>query len=86
MITLGRGVAGLTELGLELDPDGPARRGAGVLAAALGIPEPGTPVVAACAPGNTRAVRRFLAAGFVPVGSVQLWLPERPSGGVATGV
>lgn len=86
VITLGRGVAGLTELGLELDPDGPARRGAGVLAAALGIPEPGTPVVAACAPGNTRAVRRFLAAGFVPVGSVQLWLPERPSGGVATGV
>lgn len=80
VVTLGRGVGGLTELGLELAPDGPAGAGAGVLAAALAIPDPGTTVVAACAPGNARAVRTFLRGGFMPIGSVQLWLPERSTG------
>jgi hypothetical protein len=34
-------------------------------------------VVAACAPGNARALRAALSAGFEPVASVQLWRPQR---------
>jgi RimJ/RimL family protein N-acetyltransferase len=51
--------------------------GTDVLRAALGVVPAGKVVVAACAPGNARAVRAFLRAGFTPMGSVQLWLPER---------
>ena len=35
------------------------------------------PLVAAVAPGNARSLRLFLHVGFVPVGSVQLFRPER---------
>jgi hypothetical protein len=76
VVTLGAGLGGLPEVGVELDP---AQRHTGteVLRAALGLVPAGKVVVAACAPGNARAVRAFLRAGFTPVGSVQLWLPER---------
>jgi hypothetical protein len=76
VVTLGAGLGGLPEVGIELDP---AQRhtGSEVLRAALGLVPVGDVVVAACAPGNARAVRAFLGAGFTPVGSVQLWLPER---------
>jgi hypothetical protein len=76
VVTLGRGLGGLWELGVETDP---AQRhtGRSVISAARGLVAPDEVLVAACAPGNARSVRAFLAAGFVPVASVQLWRPDR---------
>lgn len=76
LITLGAGVGGLPEIGVELTE--PAhRRGAGrsLIGDALGLIEAGAPVAAAVAPGNARALRAFLRAGFEPVGSVQVVRP-----------
>lgn len=71
-----RGIGGLTELSVELDL---ARRGAGAGAAlvadALAVVPEGTWVVAAVAPGNAASLRAFLAAGFRPVASIQLFHP-----------
>jgi GNAT superfamily N-acetyltransferase len=71
-----RGIAGLTELSFELEP---AHRGAGAGAAlvadALTAIPAGQLVVAASAPGNAASVRALLSAGFVPLGSVQLFRP-----------
>ncbi len=70
----GSGVGGLTELSLELEP---GRRGwgegAALVAAALAWVPAGELVVAAVAPGNAASLRALLAAGFVPVGSLQLF-------------
>lgn len=78
VVALARGVGGLTEVGLEVRTPG---RGGGLSAvrAALAAVPAGTPMLAACSPGNARAVRTFLAAGFAPLGEVQLWRPERSS-------
>ena len=69
-----RGMAGLTELSFELEP---GRRGqgggAGLAADALGAIPSGQLVVAAVAPGNAASVRALLSAGFVPLGSLQLF-------------
>ncbi len=74
MAVLGSGVGGLTELSLELEP---GRRGwgegAALVAAALAWVPAGELVVAAVAPGNAASLRALLAAGFVPVGSLQLF-------------
>ena len=51
--------------------------GADLVRDALTLLPEGEVVVAACAPGNARALRAFLSAGFEPVASVQLWRPER---------
>ncbi len=68
LVTIGRGIGGLVELGVEAD----SGRGAELLGQALTL-VPASEVVAACvAPGNARALRAFLAAGFRPVASVQL--------------
>jgi GNAT superfamily N-acetyltransferase len=71
---ISRGIAGLTELSFEVEP---GRRGRGVgsrLAAdALGMIPAGQFAVAAVAPGNAASVRALLAAGFVPLGSLQLF-------------
>jgi GNAT superfamily N-acetyltransferase len=78
MVTLARGLGGLTELSFEVDAD---RRGAGLgrslLREALALAPPGEPVLAAVAPGNAASLRALLAAGFTPLGSVQL---VRPAG------
>jgi hypothetical protein len=68
------GIAGLTELSFELEPQ---RRGQGggpalVRDALTAIPA-GQLVLAAVAPGNAASVRALLAAGFVPLGSLQLF-------------
>jgi len=67
------GLAGLTELSFELEPD---RRGGGqataLIRAALATLPAGELVVAAATPGNAASVRALLAAGFTPLGSVQL--------------
>lgn len=70
----GLGIAGLTELSFELEP---GRRGQGggtglVRDALTAIPS-GELVLAAVAPGNAASVRALLAAGFIPLGSVQLF-------------
>jgi hypothetical protein len=75
------GIAGLTELSFELEP---GRRGAGGGATlardALTAVPAGKLVVAAVAPGNAASVRSLLAAGFKPIGSVQLFRRSLPSG------
>lgn len=77
LVTLGTGLGGLPELGVEIAADALGRRlGRSLISDARGLIEAGAPVVAAVAPGNARALRAFLAAGFVPVGSVQLVRPQ----------
>lgn len=77
LVTLSLGLGGLPEVGVEADPRH-EHGGAELVRDALTLVEPGEVVVAACAPGNARALRSFLAGGFVPVASVQLWRPARP--------
>jgi hypothetical protein len=77
-VLLSRGIGGLPELSLELPPDATGGgRGRDLVRAARGLVADGEPMVACVAPGNARSLRAFLAAGFVPVGSVQLVVPER---------
>jgi hypothetical protein len=74
VVIISAGVGGLAELSYELEPD---RRGhgeaAGLLRAALACVPAGEPVLAAVAPGNAASLRALLAAGFTPLGSVQLF-------------
>ena len=71
---ISRGIAGLTELSFELEPGRRGRGGGAALAAdALGVVPAGQLVVAAVAPGNAASVRALLSAGFVPLGSLQLF-------------
>jgi GNAT superfamily N-acetyltransferase len=80
---LSTGLAGLTELSFELEPD---HRGGGqatgLIRAALAHVPADELVVAACAPGNAASLRALLKAGFTPLGSVQLLgRPFRRDGG-----
>jgi GNAT superfamily N-acetyltransferase len=74
LAVISRGIAGLTELSFELEP---GRRGRGggtqLVRDALTTVPSGQLVLAAVAPGNAASVRALLAAGFVPLGSVQLF-------------
>lgn len=80
---LSTGLAGLTELSFELEPD---RRGGGqatgLIRSAQATLPAGELVVAAATPGNAASLRALLAAGFTPLGSVQLLhrpaLPQAP--------
>jgi hypothetical protein len=74
LVTVGRGLGGLIEVGIELGDDGASGRD--LLRAAIAAMPTTELVVAAVAPGNARALRSFLAAGFVPIASVQLILPD----------
>ena len=67
---------GLPEVGVESDP-AKAHAGGDLVRDALTLVPEGEVVVAACAPGNARALRAFISGGFEPVASVQLWRPER---------
>ncbi len=77
LVTLSHGLGGLLEVSFEVDA---ASRGAGrgrrLLAEALALAPPGDPVLAAVAPGNAASLRAVLAAGFTPMGSVQLVRPS----------
>lgn len=70
LVTVGRGLGGLLELGIETD--GGVDAVAMIREASMAAPED-EPVVAAVAPGNARALRTVLAAGFRPIASVQLY-------------
>jgi GNAT superfamily N-acetyltransferase len=78
LVTVSRGLGGLLEVSFEVDAE---RRGAGLgrslLRDALALAPPGEPVLAAVAPGNAASLRALLAAGFTPLGSVQLVRPAR---------
>ncbi len=76
LVTLSLGLGGLPEIGFETDPDH-HHVGADLVRDALTLVPAGEVVIAACAPGNARALRASLAGGFVPVASVQLWHPAR---------
>ncbi|GAB2464257.1 hypothetical protein [Jatrophihabitans fulvus] len=71
LVTVAQGLAGRTELSVELaDPSAaPAGVGRSLIVEALKLVPEGDPVFAAVAPGNTRSLRAFLALGFTPVGS-----------------
>jgi len=72
--TISRGIAGLTELSFEIEPGRRGQGGGARLAAdALSVLPAGQLAVAAVAPGNAASVRALLSAGFVPLGSVQLF-------------
>lgn len=75
LVTLARGLAGQTELSVEVVP-GRQGRGAGrsLVRDALGLVPAGEPVFAAVSPGNARSLRAFLACGFQPLGSEVLLL------------
>lgn len=73
LATLSRGIAGLTEVGIQA-PDGNAPA---LLAGARAQVARGETLLASVTPGNARSLRFFLRHGFVPVGSVQQWRPRR---------
>ena len=75
LVTLGKGLGRLPELGIEILAAHGAGAGRSLIRDALGLVGEGRPVVASVAPGNARALRAFLAAGFTPIGSVQLVRP-----------
>jgi hypothetical protein len=79
LVTLGRGLAGRTELGFEaFDPDG-GGAGVNLVMAGRGAVPPSETVYASCAPGNARSLRVLLATGFVPIGGEVLIRPDRPA-------
>jgi pimeloyl-ACP methyl ester carboxylesterase len=82
LVTLAEGLAGRTELSVELAPGGEhgTGRGRALLADALTLVPVREPVFAAVSPGNARSLRAFLAAGFAPVGSESLFRPARAGG------
>jgi hypothetical protein len=74
LAVISRGIAGLTELSFELEPGRRGRGGgAGLVRDALSTIPSGQLVLAAVAPGNAASVRALLAAGFVPLASIQLF-------------
>lgn len=79
LVVIGRGLAGRTEMAVELvDPAaGGHGRGRQLIRRALAaLPDEGW-VFAQVSPGNAASLRAFLAAGFTPIGSEVLVHPER---------
>jgi hypothetical protein len=80
LAVISRGIAGLTELSFELEPGHRGQGGGAELVRdALGMVPAGQLVLAAVAPGNAASVRALLAAGFVPLGAVQLFRRAAPA-------
>ncbi|GAB4070544.1 hypothetical protein GCM10028777_36030 [Angustibacter speluncae] len=81
LVTLARGLGGLTEVSVELDPgERGSGRGTSLFVAARAAALAGEDVLASVAPGNTASLRAALRAGFVPLGSVQLLRPSSRRG------
>ncbi|MES4903511.1 MULTISPECIES: alpha/beta fold hydrolase [unclassified Streptomyces] len=79
LVTLSAGLAGRTELSIELrrPEDGGRGHGRSLLADALTLVPEDQPLFAAVSPGNARSLRAFLAAGFTPIGAEALIRPDR---------
>jgi hypothetical protein len=78
VVIIARGLAGLTELSFELEPERRSHgSGATLIADAVNTVPTGELVVAQVAPGNAKSLRSLLAAGFVPIGSSQVFRPAR---------
>lgn len=73
LAVLGRGIAGVTELSMEVPPARRGGAGRALVRDALTCVPAGEVVVAAVAPGNAASLRALLAAGFTPIGSSQLF-------------
>lgn len=71
VVTIGAGLGDRCEISIEIADESGRGRGSGtrLLVAALDQVAAGQAVFAGVAPGNTRSLRCFLAAGFVPVGA-----------------
>lgn len=69
LLTVGRGLSGRWEVGLEVAPTHRGRGlGRALASAARHVTPDGRPVWAQIAPGNAASGRAFLAAGYRPVG------------------
>jgi hypothetical protein len=79
IVVLGRGLAGRGEVAVELTEPCADTGGAGrdLLRAARELVPSGEHLFAAVAPGNARALRAALGAGFRPLGGEVLFLKER---------
>lgn len=80
LVVVGRGLAGRTEMAVELLDPGAGGHGGGrqlIRRAVAALPGEGW-VFAQVSPGNAASLRAFLAAGFTPIGSEVLVHPERP--------
>jgi hypothetical protein len=74
LVTISEGIAGLTEVSFELEPGRRGQGGGAKLARdALSTIPAGQLALAAVAPGNAASLRALLAAGFAPLGSLQLF-------------
>lgn len=70
LLTLAGGLAGRTEISVEVDPHHQGHgAGQALIEEGLALLPSGEVVFAAVSPGNARSLRTFLAAGFQPVGS-----------------
>jgi hypothetical protein len=71
IVTIGAGLADRDELSIEIADESARSRGFGtrLILGALDHLAAGEVVFASVAPGNTRSIRCFLAAGFIPVGA-----------------
>lgn len=83
LVTIGSGLAGRTELSVEVVGEHGAGAGRAMICAALATVSPETRVFAQVAPGNAASVRAFLACGFVPIGSEILFEVAPGSAGPA---
>jgi hypothetical protein len=76
LLVLADGVAGLKQISYQVPPHARGRGlGRSLLADGLALVDRDEPVLTAVAPGNAASLRAVLAAGFVPLGSVQLVRP-----------
>lgn len=74
LLVLGRGIDGMLEAAFEVAPKARGEgRGRALLTAARQLAD--EPVLAAVSPGNAASTRAALAAGYRPIGSVQLYRP-----------
>lgn len=85
LVTVGRGLAGRTELSVETAAGRAPGTGRSLVRDALGLAKQGEPVFAAVSPGNARSLRAFLSVGFTPVGSEVLIRFQQDSGRADTG-
>lgn len=76
VIAIGQGLGGRWEVGLEITEEHDRNRGLGrdLARSALSLIPSDRFLFASIAPGNTRSLRCFAAAGFVPIGAECLFV------------